>query len=50
MNGPSTLHRVGFAAGEVSEDFGPCDQTSLDAEATAIIAMIEYALALCKGS
>ena len=50
MNGRSVFHRVGFAAGEVSEDVGPCDQTSLDAEATAIIAMIEYALALCTRS
>ena len=38
-----------FAAGDVNEDIGPCDQPSLDAESesTALIAMMEYALTLC---
>jgi hypothetical protein len=45
--GHVTFCRVGFAAGDVNEDIGPCDQPSLDAESTALIAMMEYALTLC---
>ena len=36
--------RVGFAAGPVVDDVGPQQATSQDAEATAIIAMMEYLL------
>ena len=39
--------RVGYAADEVNDEIGRVDQTAMDAEATAIIAMIEYALANC---
>ena len=36
--------RVGYAAGRVQEDIGPCEQTAQDAEATAIIAAVEFLL------
>ena len=42
--------RVGYAAGEVTDDIGRVDQNAMDAEATAIIAMIEFALANCDRS
>ena len=40
--------RVGFAAGDVVDNLGPCDASPLDAEATAIIAMTEFAFTLCQ--
>ena len=46
-DGRHTFVRVGYAAGDVTEDLGPVDQNAMDAEATAIIAMVEYALANC---
>ena len=46
----SYFHRIGFAAGYVNEELGPCHASALDAEATAIIAMAEVALGLCAQS
>jgi len=40
----SRFVRVGYAAGRVQEDIGPCEQTAQDAEATAIIAAVEFLL------
>ena len=40
----SQFIRVGYAADRVREDIGPCEQSAQDAEATAIIAAIEYLL------
>ena len=37
--GRDIFQRIGFAAGGVDESLGPCEQTAMDAEATAIIAM-----------
>ena len=45
--GRSFFHRVGYAGGHVTDDLGRFDNTAMDAEATAIIAMIEYALGQC---
>ena len=39
--------RVGYAAGNVNHELGMADQTAMDAEATAIIAIAEFALANC---
>ena len=47
LDGRLTYARVGYAAGEVNEALGPVDQNAMDAEATAIIAMVEYAIANC---
>ena len=49
-HGPDKFRRVGFAAGHVDDALGVCEQTSLDAESTAIIAMIEFALGNCHHS
>ena len=46
-HGQLKYRRVGFAAGEVDGSLGTCEQTAMDAEATAIIAMVEFALGNC---
>ena len=43
-HGQYKYRRVGFAAGNVDDSIGVCEQTAMDAEATAIIAMGEFAL------
>ena len=50
FHGPVKYRRVGFAAGEVDDSLGDCEQTAMDAEATAIIAMIEFALGICQSA
>ena len=47
LHGRNIFHRVGYAAGCVSDDLGQFDPTAMDAEATAIIAMAEFALGQC---
>ena len=47
VKGATHYARVGYAAGEVTDEIGEVDQNAMDAEATAIIAMIEFALANC---
>ena len=47
VQGRWCFQRVGFAAGNVDDTLGECEQTSMDAESTAIIAMIEFALGNC---
>ena len=45
--GCTSFSRAGYAGGMVDELVGPCDATSMDAEATAIIAAAEIAISLC---
>ena len=45
-HGQSKYRRVGFAAGEVDGSLGACEQTAMDAEATAIIAMVDLMFTL----
>ena len=44
LEGRRIFYRVGYASGLVDESLGPVQTTALDAEATAIIAGVEYIL------
>ena len=44
VNGRPTFFRVGFAGGPVTDDLGVTNASAADAEATAIIASVEYIL------
>lgn len=43
VDGKHVYYSVGYAAGHVNDDLGACDPSAMDAEATAIIAMAEFA-------